>query len=351
MSGTAIRGLLAKPWAALLLAAVLPAKAQSLPALAADIDRVTVSGISSGGYMAVQYHFAHSDTVSGAGVLAGGPYECAAGSTWTALTRCMSPGGFTPLPPTTVFRARAERRALEGEIDPLSGLATDRVWIFSGDRDETVARPVVDALAALYRHWLPDHQLRFATRADAGHAMISTEEPAANACGSSEPPFINRCGDFDAAGELLTHLLGPLAAKQEPPPERIQAFDQTPFLGKNAAASGMAELGYVFVPSTCLGGGCAVHVAFHGCRQTTEQIGTRFVTNAGYVEWAQSNRLIVLFPQVVPRYGWTGGFSWVFNPRGCWDWWGYTDGDYATRRGRQIRAVHEMVQRVGAAPG
>ncbi len=35
---------------------------------------ITVSGISSGGFMAVQFHVAHSSTVGGAGVVAGGPY-------------------------------------------------------------------------------------------------------------------------------------------------------------------------------------------------------------------------------------------------------------------------------------
>jgi len=51
----------------------------------------------------------------------------------------------------------------------------------------------------------------------------------------------------------------------------------------------------------------------------------------------------VLYPQVVARY-W-----WVYNPRGCWDWWGYTGTGYATRDASQIRAVMAMVERLGAA--
>ncbi len=34
--------------------------AQPLPALGTDADQTTVSGISSGGFMAVQFHVAHS---------------------------------------------------------------------------------------------------------------------------------------------------------------------------------------------------------------------------------------------------------------------------------------------------
>ena len=51
---------------------------------------------------------------------------------------------------------------------------------------------------------------------------------------------------------------------------------------------------------------------------------------------------MALYPQVVKRYAW-----WVFNPRGCWDWWGYTTGRYATKEGPQIRAVMAMVERLG----
>ena len=35
---------------------------------------------------------------------------------------------------------------------------------------------------------------------------------------------------------------------------------------------------------------------------------------------------------------------WIYNPNGCWDWWGYTGQNYATKEAVQIRAVlaHEF---------
>jgi hypothetical protein len=51
----------------------------------------------------------------------------------------------------------------------------------------------------------------------------------------------------------------------------------------------------------------------------------------------------VLYPQAVARYWW-----WPFNPRGCWDWWGYTGQAYATKDAPQMRAVMAMVERLGA---
>ena len=58
------------------------AKAQpetiSLPHLGLNPQTVTVSGFSSGGFMAVQMHVAHSSFIKGAAIFAGGPFGCAA---------------------------------------------------------------------------------------------------------------------------------------------------------------------------------------------------------------------------------------------------------------------------------
>src|SRR5262245_16140159 len=51
--------------------------ADGLPASGADPSKTSVSGLSSGGYMAGQYHVAHSATVIGAGIVAAGPFGCA----------------------------------------------------------------------------------------------------------------------------------------------------------------------------------------------------------------------------------------------------------------------------------
>ena len=47
--------------------------ASLLPKLKIDQSQITLSGFSSGGYMAVQLHVAYSNTFKGVGVIAGGP--------------------------------------------------------------------------------------------------------------------------------------------------------------------------------------------------------------------------------------------------------------------------------------
>ena len=119
-----------------------PAPAR-LPAVGIAPGSVTVSGISGGGYMAVQFHVAHSGLVHGAGVVAAGPYYCAEASLRLALGRCMSGG--EPIP-TEELVSTTSRLALEEAIDPIANLADDRVWLFHGAADPTIAKPVVDAL-------------------------------------------------------------------------------------------------------------------------------------------------------------------------------------------------------------
>jgi hypothetical protein len=54
-----------------------PQGSETLPKLGIDIDKTSVSGLSAGAYMAGQLQVAHSNSVIGAGIVAGGPYGCA----------------------------------------------------------------------------------------------------------------------------------------------------------------------------------------------------------------------------------------------------------------------------------
>jgi poly(3-hydroxybutyrate) depolymerase len=80
-------------------------------------------------------------------------------------------------------------------------------------------------------------------------------------------------------------------------------------------------------------------VAFHGCKQSAAVVGNDFYSNTGYNYWADSNNIIVLYPQV-------NASTVPFNPDGCWDWFGYTGQDYALKSGSQLTAIHAMVGRL-----
>ena len=171
-----------------------------------ELAQTSVSGLSSGAYMAGQFHVAFSDSLVGAGLVAGGPYNCAQGSLATALTRCMN----TTLgaqDPAHLFRDAqgfAERKL----IDPLSNLADDRVYVFSGTNDSTVDPDVGTQTVAFYEMaGLPTSSLAHVTHIGSGHAFVT--EDFGSDCAITASPFISDC-DFDAAGALLAHIHGPL---------------------------------------------------------------------------------------------------------------------------------------------
>lgn len=314
------------------LAATVPAAeavAAELPSLAVDLAQTSVSGLSSGAFMAGQFHVAFSETVVGAAIIAGGPYGCAEGQLATALNRCMqTPGG---APDAADLLERAEALAQQGVIDPLAGLLGDRVYVFSGTEDATVTPPVIDQTVAFYRAaGLAEDDIAYVDDLAAGHAFITADH--GSSCGATASPYINDC-DYDQAGALLNHIyrdLGPPAAE---PQGTMIAFDQRDFLA-DPTAHGMDETGYAYVPQACLQGAvCRVHIAFHGCQQT----GDRFRTETGYARWADGNALIVLYPQARRT---------LLNPYACWDWWGYDDPAHVTRNGRQMAAVRAMLDRL-----
>ncbi len=308
--------------------------AEPLPEMQLDPTGTTVSGLSSGAYMAVQLHIANSRSIIGAGVVAGGPYFCAEGRLPTALNRCMQTLIGQPDADALLLRARALADA--GRIDPLVGLADDRVYLFSGTRDRTVTRPVMDAARDFYRGaGIAEQSIRYVNDIPAGHAFIVEE--VANACGVTGNPFINDC-DYDQAGDILRHLYGALERPAAMYGSRLLKFDQSEFLA-DPETHGMASSGFVYIPASCASGEpCRLHIAFAGCKQTPVDIGDLYARTTGYNRWAETNRLVILYPQSSVSNG---------NPNGCWDWWGYDDPAYHTKRGRQMAAIATMAARLG----
>ncbi|WP_420345509.1 hypothetical protein [Pelagibius sp.] len=322
-----------------LCVAAMPATAKAadpLPALRLDPAGTTVSGLSSGAYMAVQLHVAHSKSIIGAAVVAGGPYFCAEGQLMTALNRCMQTT--SELPDVAALLAQAQSLADAGRIDPLANLAGDRIYLFSGTEDNTVTPPVMAAARDFYRQaGIVDQDIETVTDVAAGHAFIAEGAPVP--CAETETPFLNDCG-FDQAGDILQHLYGALLPPQPADAGRLIVFDQTEFLA-DPESHGMATGGFAYVPAACATGeDCRLHIAFAGCRQTPEHIGDLYARTAGFNRWAESNRLVVLYPQSSTSPG---------NPNGCWDWWGYDDSAYHTKSGRQIKTVAAMAARLGVA--
>ncbi len=309
-----------------------PSVTPPLPALAAEAQRLTASGISAGGYMAGQLLVTHSRRFVGAALIAAGPYDCALGSLQRALGPCVSGQDLD----VNTLRDAALKAAADRRIDPLENLHRARVWLFHGTADDKVGAPVVNAAREFFANWLPQDSLVMVDDIPATHGLPTLASGAA--CGTFEAPYLNAC-DYDAAGELLGHLYGDLQPPTDSPADPI-AFDQRPF------SEDLHATGFVFVPPACRErAGCRIHIVLHGCQQSAEKIGVTLAQNAGYNRWAATNNLIVLYPQARAS-------TLPLNPLGCWDWWGYSGDDYASHDSPQMRAILQMVETLaGPAAG
>jgi predicted peptidase len=102
-----------------------------------DKSAISVSGLSSGGYMTVQLHIAHSSMFMGAGIVAGGPFWCAQDDLEIALSSCMKDPSLISVDELVKI---THNTALTDTIDPLTNLVDDKVYLFSGSKD-TVIKP------------------------------------------------------------------------------------------------------------------------------------------------------------------------------------------------------------------
>jgi hypothetical protein len=127
---------------------------------------------------------------------------------------------------------------------------------------------------------------------------------------------------------------------------KMLSFNQGEFTAPHQPIDvSMDDTGFAYVPAACSAQEpCRLHIALHGCLQSVSNLGQDFVKHAGYNEWADTNHIIVLYPQT-QSLGLT-------NPQACWDWWGYLDADptvsptYLLKSGKQISAIKGMIDRL-----
>lgn len=316
----------------------------------ADLSQTSVSGLSSGGFMTAQFHVAYSDRLVGAGIIAGGPFYCV-GSYETNPSKFLQQATATCNTPATAFVApdgkglfkKASQFAADKKIADLNNLKDDRVYIFTGSKDQVVKTEVVDQVAKFYQAaGLKPEQIKYdRDSVNAGHAIIVQQGSVG--CSDTNTPYINDC-DFMQSQRVLEQIYGKLNPPADQPTGKIIKFDQSEFI--QAKNTSMSKEAYAYVPKVCETESCKVHVAIHGCEQGAKLIGNNYYSLTGYNEIADTNNMIVLYPQV------EFSNATSYNSKGCWDFWGYSSADPAnpvfyTRESPQMKAIIGMIDRLG----
>lgn len=293
------------------------------------VKQVSVSGISSGAYMAGQLHISHSSVIQNATLFAGGPYFCSEGSSLNAINNCMKTKDAI-----NTNKILSEISSLEddGLIDPLSNLKDDKVLLINGKRDDVVNEQVSKASYELLSE-LGIKKLTYNNSLNIAHTFPTLSK--GNDCKSaSSSPYISACG-IDGAKIVFKNISNKVSPPKEVSQDRFFYVNQWSedlfapyYLSTHAVA---------YVPKICELKSCKLHVSFHGCKQSRIEIGEQFITDTGLTQYAQANDTIVLFPQTIPNYLW--------NPNGCWDWWGYSGSQFHTKKGTQVKTVFSIIKK------
>lgn len=297
-----------------------------LPTVKVDPQRVTVSGVSSGAFFAIQFQVAHSNLVRGVAPVAGGSYWCAEGSPNKAQAECMFTSSRAN-PKRGVEKAKEEANA--GKIDPLENLSQAKILIFSGAKDIVIHPGHSEHIENFFTSFTPKAQILRLSHPEAPHGFPT--DGKGKACSHKGVPWINDC-KLDLAGEILKYLDSGQAIEAAKP-GTTSYFSQKPY---QTTSNQLYDWGALYIPSRCASESCGLHIAFHGCQMNADFIGKQFIELAGYQKWADQKGIILAFPQIAKGSG---------NPQGCWDWFGYTDPkNYANKNGPQMMAIRRIVK-------
>jgi hypothetical protein len=296
--------------------------------------------------MANQLGVGYSSTFMGVGIFAGGPFMCAGHNNYTA---CMYNASISASQLSTM-QTDINNWSTGGQIDNKANIASQKIYMFVGTSDSTVGPNPMNALQTQYtNNGVPAGNLSYTQRASTAHVFPTDfDSTGNNACSSTTSPYISNCG-YDGAKAVLQHFYGTLNARNNAPADaNYIEFDQTAY---SAGNPGMAATGWIYVPASCASGTqCKLHVALHGCQQSTDKIGTQYVRNTGYTRWADTNNIIVLFPQtkVDNTSHTTAASGSLANPNACWDWIGWYGTNFAQKTGTQMKAIKAMVDKVSS---
>ena len=287
--------------------------------------------------MAVQLQVAYSASIYGTALVAAAPYYCMQNSFKKNKTACNTGSGLNVNDSLSYANAQASANA----IDATSNIANKPIYMFSGTLDTMVPQTVMDDLQTFYSDYTDASNITYNNTTPAEHAWISPD--ASNTCATLSSPLLNNCG-LDIEQTFLSLFYGPLNAKSVTPAGQYIQFSQTPFCpDSNCARISLDDSGWLYVPGTCDSGSCKLVVMLHGCLQNQAAVGTELVQNSGINEWADTNGIIVLYPQTI------NSTAHPTNPSGCWDWLGYTGPNYALKSAPQMMTIMGMVKTIAGS--
>ena len=79
-------------------------------------------------------------------------------------------------------------------------------------------------------------------------------------------------------------------------PGNVYSFEQAAYTDIWQAQ--MSNRGWIYIPTACQANPatCQLHVNYHGCDQYYDLIGNQYISQIGMNEWAESNKVVIIYP-------------------------------------------------------
>lgn len=389
--------------------------------------KYSISGISSGGFMAAQMGVIYSSEIEAVGIVAAGFYNCAQNHYQESLSFSFKLGkGYRAFyetevddkeliqghinnsirlsPRNPIYQSvqicmkeseaasidlkEISRLQSEKLIDSTEHIKNQQILLYQGGLDQVVNPALLAKNKEFYEKMnVPSNQVLNIENSKGAH-NFPTDYLDLNSCSHQGIPYVSSC-ELNLAGKILKQVMGTKELVRNPEDVESHFFKVTQrILG--AHPKSVSDYGYLAASPYCLENpaDCRVHVALHGCEmsdsfdpsfderyskyaklgylkmrrraerpiwhyflpvieQLKPQMGAeKFARLSGYMDYVNDeNKLMVLFPQT-----WITEENYPGNPKGCWDWYGWTGADYKTNKGLETNWMQAWINRLGSQP-
>jgi hypothetical protein len=240
-----------------------------------------------------------------------------------------------------------EQRLAEGHVDDVKNLQGKPVIIFQGTEDEIISgMSVANEIKRQVGLW----NMSATTIEDLPASHVWVTDHGTCGCGSCPRGMrygpccdYNNC-DFDMSGLMLGKFYGTLAPRGTAKTSLVW-ISQNDYLPEQDTwtEKGLNPWALAYVPNSCKAAPetCKIHINYHGCIDNDWSYRERYTQELDLNEYAESNDLIILYPQ---------SHGTAQTGLGCWNWGAGGEADdpyFDTRWSVQLRTVERMVADVG----
>lgn len=275
--------------------------------LTLNLQAYSISGISSGAFMAAQMGVIYSSDITSVGLVAGGFFNCAGNQFQTALQSAFKLGAGNKIFFATEFDLVAPAQGhlnetikispqnpiyqsvqicmkhpdeasinldalkefeIKNLIAPLANIQNQKILLYQGQLDQVVNPKMLTKNVEFYKSQnVSDENIKIIDNPNGAHTF-PTDDKKLNPCDAQGPPYVSSC-DLNLAGEILKQALGTpeLARNTDDDITLLHIVNQKT---SDTTPESIGNYGYLGASPFCLENPslCQIHVALHGCEMS-----------------------------------------------------------------------------------